>query len=544
MSEQYREPEAKKTAPFKDEAPVESIVVDKATESKPALVERSDGPMRRPSPRNRDPFVGTTLNDRYHVLSLIGEGATSAVYKAEDTKLNEAVAIKILHSHLAADATIMRRFEQEAKTARLLRHPNIVNVRRYEKTDSDIPYLVMDFVEGTSLHDAIKVDGWLPAERTIEIFIQVCAALATAHEKGIVHRDLKPSNIMLTDAPDGSLLVKVLDFGVAKVLPATGDTVLKLTQTGEMLGSILYMSPEQCLDKDLDGRSDCYSLGCVMYETLTGKPPLSARTAFETMNKHMSEMPEALDRVRPDLKFSPGLQYIIFRAMSKDPEDRYQMIGQFQDDLQKLSDGTVLNLDQFAKTNRDNLVVSDTFAEEISNYRKRVMDFRIKGFLISFAHILALFAVVGLYVWSQSLIVLGISLALFMLAMAVCGFLHIRMGEKEDKIARRARSQIIEKAECVNAYITSINCHIFHDELYPRFWVDIEPQSEGGEMMSLQITSMLMGDPVWENLSKMARRKGFGEQKLLPMPVEVYLAPNKQPVAVAVNGVFAWVIGE
>jgi serine/threonine-protein kinase len=346
MSEQYREPEAKKTAPFKDEAPVESIVVDKATESKPALVERSDGPMRRPSPRNRDPFVGTTLNDRYHVLSLIGEGATSAVYKAEDTKLNEAVAIKILHSHLAADATIMRRFEQEAKTSRLLRHPNIVDVRSYEKSDDGIPYLVMDLAEGTSLQDVLKASGWLPADQTIAIFIQVCAALSAAHENGVVHRDLKPSNIMLTDAPDGNLLVKVLDFGVAKILPATGDTVLKLTQTGEMLGSILYMSPEQCLDEDLDGRSDCYSLGCVMYETLTGKPPLLARTAFETMNKHMSDMPERLDRVRPDLKWSPGLQHIIFKAMAKDPNRRYQKIVQLQDELEKLATGTQMTIKQ------------------------------------------------------------------------------------------------------------------------------------------------------------------------------------------------------
>ena len=263
----------------------------------------------------------------------------STVYKAKDSQVNQIVAIKILHSHLASDAGIVRRFEQEAKTARILIHPNILAVRGYGKTSRGVPYLVLDLAEGTTLQETIKAAGWIPVERAIDIFMQVCAALAAAHEKRIVHRDLKPSNIILTTSADGNLLVKVLDFGVAKILPATGDTVLKLTQTGEMLGSILYMSPEQCLDKELDGRSDCYSLGCVMYETLTGKPPLSARTAFETMNKHMTEMPERLNLVRPDLKWSPGLQYIIFKAMAKDPKNRYEKINQLQDDLQKLVKG-------------------------------------------------------------------------------------------------------------------------------------------------------------------------------------------------------------
>jgi serine/threonine protein kinase len=332
MNEQHKEVE---TSLSKVEQP--QIVVGEAPEGNLAVVESSSKTTRLPVRLKQDPFVGTLLNDRYQVLSLIGKGATSAVYKAEDTKLNQPVAIKVLRSHLAEDPAIMRRFEQEAKTARLLQHPNIVDVRAYEKTDDGIPFLVMDLIEGTSLQDEITVAGWLPAERTVAIFIQVCAALAAAHEKGIVHRDLKPGNIMLTDGPDGGLLVKVLDFGVAKILPATGDTVLKLTQTGEMLGSILYMSPEQCLDKELDGRSDCYSLGCVMYETLTGKPPLSARTAFETMNKHMSDMPERLDRVRPDLKWSEGLQYIVFKSMAKEPGLRYQRITQLQDNLQMLS---------------------------------------------------------------------------------------------------------------------------------------------------------------------------------------------------------------
>jgi serine/threonine-protein kinase len=338
MNEQYREPETVKITPGPEEASSERIEVKEPGADKTIdIVESSNRSTKLPAPLKDDAIEGTLLNGRYRLLSLIGRGATSAVYKAEDTKLNQTVAVKMLHRHLAFDQTIMRRFEQEAKTARLLRHPNIVEIRAYEKAENGIPYLVMDLAQGTSLQDAIEAAGWLPAERTIAIFLQVCAALAAAHEKGIVHRDLKPGNIMLTEGPDGSLMVKVLDFGVAKILPATGDTLLKLTQTGEMLGSILYMSPEQCLDKELDGRSDCYSLGCVMYQTLTGKPPLLARTAFETMNKHMTEMPERLDRARPDIKWSSPLQYVVFKAMAKDPSQRYQKIALLQDDLQKLS---------------------------------------------------------------------------------------------------------------------------------------------------------------------------------------------------------------
>ncbi|PWU01433.1 MAG: hypothetical protein C5B53_02920 [Candidatus Melainabacteria bacterium] len=336
MNEQYKEPESIKIVQKDLKEASDQSAVGEITERESVLIENTNQVPGISSTVDHDSFEGKVLNDRYRILSLIGKGATSTVYKAADSKTNQTVAVKILHSHLASDPTIMRRFEQEAKTARLLKHPNILPVRGFEKMRSGVPFLVMDLAEGTSLQDAINAAGWIPLERSIAIFVQVCAALNAAHEKGIVHRDLKPSNIMLINSEDGTLLVKVLDFGVAKILPTTGDTVLKLTQTGEMLGSILYMSPEQCLDKELDGRSDCYSLGCVMYETLTGKPPHCARTAFETMNKHMSEMPVRLDRVRPEISWTPGLQYVVFKALAKDPNQRYQKIEQLQNDLQNL----------------------------------------------------------------------------------------------------------------------------------------------------------------------------------------------------------------
>ncbi len=247
------------------------------------------------------------------------------------------MAIKILHAHLCTNDSLVARLEREAQAAAILVHPNIVAVNEYAVAANGTPYLVMNFVDGMSLQQKLIVNGWLSLSVAIPIFTQVCAALNVAHQAGIVHRDLKPSNIMLTTQEDGTRLVKILDFGCAMVVPLLGDTVLKVTQTGEMLGSLLYMSPEQCLDQDVDARSDCYSLACVLYETITGKPPLSARTAFETMNKQLSVMPDSLAHARPDIVFPKNLEKIIFKAMAKSPAKRYQNIVDFMDALSNLS---------------------------------------------------------------------------------------------------------------------------------------------------------------------------------------------------------------
>jgi serine/threonine protein kinase len=283
-----------------------------------------------------DVFIGTMLDDRYRVLSLIGSGATASVYKAEDTRLKRFVAVKVLHNHLLSDVEIVRRFEREARTATSISHPNVVTVYDSGTTPTKQPYMVMEYVEGKTLEDVLQQQQVLPLKRLVSIFTQVCAALAAAHEKGVIHRDLKPSNIMLVQKPDGEEHVEVVDFGIASVMPVQGDAFMKLTQTGAMLGTLLYMSPEQCLDQHLDGRADVYALGCVLYETVTGKPPINARTAFETMNKHLTDMPLRLKNVRPDLDWPPALERVIFKAMAKKPEDRYQSIVEMQNDLMAL----------------------------------------------------------------------------------------------------------------------------------------------------------------------------------------------------------------
>jgi tRNA A-37 threonylcarbamoyl transferase component Bud32 len=301
-------------------------------------------------PPIKDPLIGSTIDNKFRILAGIGQGATSSVYKAEELSTEKIVAIKILHSHLCTNESLVARFEREAQAARILVHPNIVAVNEYAVAANGTPYLVMDYVDGISLQQKLISNEWLSLSVALPIFIQVCAALNVAHQAGIVHRDLKPGNIMLTTQNDGTRLVKILDFGCAMVMPLLGDTVLKVTQTGEMLGSLLYMSPEQCLDQDVDARSDCYSLACVLYETVTGKPPLSARTAFETMNKQLSVMPDSLARVRPDIVFPRELEKVIFKAMAKSPAKRYQNIVDFMDALLNLSgeNPTVLSHHQTA----------------------------------------------------------------------------------------------------------------------------------------------------------------------------------------------------
>jgi serine/threonine protein kinase len=300
-------------------------------------------------PPIKDPLIGSTVDDRFRILAGIGQGATSSVYKTEELSTGKTVAIKILHAHLCTNDSLVARFEREAQAAAILVHPNIVAVKEYAVAANGTPYLVMDFVDGISLQQKLIASGWLSLSVAIPIFTQVCAALNVAHQAGIVHRDLKPSNIMLTTQDDGTRLVKILDFGCAMVMPVLGDTVLKVTQTGEMLGSLLYMSPEQCLDQDVDARSDCYALACVLYETLTGKPPLSARTAFETMNKQLSVMPDSLAHVRPDIVFPKNLEKIIFKAMAKSPAKRYQNIVDFMDAITNLSGEKLIGQQQSSR---------------------------------------------------------------------------------------------------------------------------------------------------------------------------------------------------
>ncbi|HEY9786578.1 MAG TPA: protein kinase, partial [Candidatus Obscuribacterales bacterium] len=198
------------------------------------------------------------------------------------------------------------------------------------------PYLVMEYIEGRSLAEIIFEDGPLELDRAIAVLIQVCQALKHAHDRGVIHRDLKPGNILLQKASDGTDVVKIVDFGIAKVNIDDSDSFQNFTRTGEILGSPLYMSPEQCTGQKLDRRTDIYSLGCVLYAMLTGRPPFQGETTFQTIEMHLHEQPVAISARRQDLPHAIELDNILFKAMAKDPEQRYQSFEEFEQALKQI----------------------------------------------------------------------------------------------------------------------------------------------------------------------------------------------------------------
>lgn len=291
-----------------------------------------------------DSFVGTVFADRYEIDSIIGKGGMSVVYKAMHRLMKKVVAVKMLHPQMLLSPTNLKRFQQEAQAASSLSHKNVITVYDLGVTPGGVPYIVMEYIQGAGLSELIKAEGRIKPERCLEIFLQACDGLAAAHEKGIVHRDIKPSNVMIIPASDGKGLVKIVDFGVAKLLPTEGEEAQRLTQTGEMIGSPVYMSPEQWLAQPQDARSDIYSIGCLMYEALTGEPPLVGASLYETMYKHLNEVPQGLGEAVPDAQLREQLEAILFKAMAKEPERRYQKMSELTSALDKVRAGTARGL--------------------------------------------------------------------------------------------------------------------------------------------------------------------------------------------------------
>jgi serine/threonine protein kinase len=279
------------------------------------------------------PPIGATFAERYEIQSLLGFGGMSIVYKARHMHMERTVAIKVLHPDLINDPIALERFQQESKAASSLTHPNIVTVYDFGMSAEGQAFFVMDCLEGPTLEDLLEKDGTVPLDRAVPIFRQICDGLETAHQKGIIHRDLKPPNIALIPQEDGTDLVKILDFGVAKFMPKADQKALRLTQTGEIFGSPLYMSPEQCLGKEIDGRSDIYALGCLMYEVLTGSPAVMADSFLEALNKHVGEEPKPFKEVAPSLDIPEEVEEIVFNCLVKDPEKRFQKIGEVKEAL-------------------------------------------------------------------------------------------------------------------------------------------------------------------------------------------------------------------
>jgi serine/threonine protein kinase len=276
-----------------------------------------------------------SISDRLELLERIGEGGMSTVYKARHLVMGKVFAVKILNPHLTAKPQSLLRFQQEAKAAASLNHPNVITVHDCGVHDNHA-FLIMDYLDGKSLGDVIDVEGKIPPERAIPIFIQTCDALGHAHLNSVIHRDLKPSNIMLLNDANHDDFVKIVDFGIAKLLDAAEMDEKghqNLTQTGDVFGSPLYMSPEQCTGQKLDKRSDIYSMGCLMYETLTGKPPLIGANVLETMHKQLNDTAAPIVDDKSQNRLLKRLDAIIAKCLAKDRKARYQDMTELRNDL-------------------------------------------------------------------------------------------------------------------------------------------------------------------------------------------------------------------
>ncbi len=283
-----------------------------------------------------DSLIGTKLDDRYEILSAIASGGMGVVYRGRHILMDKIVAIKMLNAAFSNEPNAYARFQNEAKIACQLSHQNIVTVHDFGIVNEKM-YLVMDFVEGRTLADVLDDETFLPSARVTNIALQMCDALQYAHEQGLIHRDLKSENIMLVPAKDGSDQVKILDFGLAKFFGEGKQQ--QLSASGFMMGTAYYMSPEQCRGKKADVRSEIYSLACVLYEALTGVPPLVGENVLETVQKHIDETPTPMSQLRPELEIPATMEAIVNRGLSKDPDSRFQSAAELKISLEKLKFG-------------------------------------------------------------------------------------------------------------------------------------------------------------------------------------------------------------
>lgn len=261
------------------------------------------------------------IKERFRIDSLIAYGGMARVYKGTDLTLARTVAVKVLSEDLAKDPNFLLRFRREAQAAASLTHPNIVGV--YDTgAEAGIHYIVMEYVEGSTLQEILSEEGPLSAERSAAIGADVARALAEAHKKGIVHRDVKPGNIMVAE----SGFVKVMDFGIAKAATAGA-----LTQVGSVLGTVAYLSPEQARGEEVDSRSDIYSLGSMVYQMLTGRAPFTAETLMEMINKLNNQAPTPPSRLNSSVP--PALEAVVMKSLAKDPARRFQNGNEFAEQL-------------------------------------------------------------------------------------------------------------------------------------------------------------------------------------------------------------------
>ncbi|HWF30657.1 MAG TPA: Stk1 family PASTA domain-containing Ser/Thr kinase [Mycobacterium sp.] len=272
------------------------------------------------------------LSDRYELGDILGFGGMSEVHLARDGRLHRDVAVKVLRADLARDPSFYLRFRREAQNAAALNHPSIVAVYdtgEAETAAGPLPYIVMEYVDGVTLRDIVHTDGPLPPRRALEIIADACQALNFSHQNGIIHRDVKPANIMISTTN----AVKVMDFGIARAIADSNS----VTQTAAVIGTAQYLSPEQARGESVDARSDVYSLGCVLYEILTGEPPFTGDSPVSVAYQHVREDPIPPSKRHEGI--SADLDAVVLKALAKNPDNRYQTAAEMRADLVRVHNG-------------------------------------------------------------------------------------------------------------------------------------------------------------------------------------------------------------
>lgn len=278
---------------------------------------------------------GSVFDNRYEIIDEIGKGATSTVYRARQVQIGRIVALKLMHPHLLKEEINKKRFEQEAKATAALTHPNLVLVQDFGLSPLGRPFIVMDFVDGPSLDTLFTNQGSLTSQQFVDVFTQCCRGLAHAHKRGVIHRDIKPSNIRLYKDEHNAVTVKILDFGIAKLFTQDEDS-LKMTETGAVMGSPAFMSPEQSRAEKVDHRTDIYSLGVVMYQAATGVLPFKGKDIFETLYKHIYEPAPTFASLGLSYRIPDAVESLVRKTLEKDPAHRYQTMEDLQQDLSRL----------------------------------------------------------------------------------------------------------------------------------------------------------------------------------------------------------------
>lgn len=289
--------------------------------------------------------VQATLGEGYEVLALLRAGGTGNVYKVRDTRLDKTFAVKVLHGELAADINTVKMFQRQAQAAQDLTHANLAAVYQCELGTNGRPFIVMDHLDGDTLAEELCQNGFMDVPRALDIFIQLAEALVHAHMKGVVHYDLKPTSVVLCKGNGGQDFVKLVDFGIARNLPSSESGVNSSGShpNKQVSGSPRYMSPEQCLSRPLDARSDIYSLGCMMYEALTNVPVFEDKNPIRTMVKQVGSKPKHFGELKHEYAIPEPLEQVVFRCLEKNPSGRYQNAQLLLDDLQRVRNGEPLS---------------------------------------------------------------------------------------------------------------------------------------------------------------------------------------------------------